>query len=161
MAYVAIGTNLGDRMATIRSAIESLANGGMIVAASSIYETEPVGYLEQPAFLNAVVKLDTWLAAEELLEVLQIIEREHGRTREFANGPRTLDLDLLMFDAEKRDRPDLTLPHPRMHERAFVLVPLAEIDPDVEHPVLKRSAKDLLWGIDQSGVRRYASPPEG
>lgn len=144
VAYVALGANLGDRLATLRSAIARLGDAGTVRAISSAYETDPVGYEAQPAYLNAVVEIDTDLQPVELLDALLAIEREHGRVRTFANAPRTLDLDLLLFDQEVVQTSSLTLPHPRLHERAFVLVPLTEIAPDLIVPGLSATVTELL-----------------
>jgi 2-amino-4-hydroxy-6-hydroxymethyldihydropteridine diphosphokinase len=158
-AYIALGANLGDRVQTLRQAAHRLTVLGRITAVSSLYETDPVGFLEQPAFLNAVIALETQLAPGALLTALLAIERELGRTRTFPNAPRTLDLDLLLLDEEVLTANGLTLPHPRLHERAFVLIPLAEIAPGATHPILRRSTSDLLLALpDRGGVRLYASP---
>ncbi len=130
-AYVGLGSNLGDREATIRGALERLAgaDGVEVVAVSTLHETEPVGPVtDQPTFLNGVVELETSLTARELLTALLAIEAEFGRTRTGPpGGPRTLDLDLLLYGDERIDEPDLQVPHPRLWERAFVLEPLAEL----------------------------------
>jgi len=137
-AYVALGSNLGDREATLRAAVEALGGepGIEVVAVSRFVDTEPVGYLNQPRFLNGAVALDTTLPARELLEVLLAVERRFGRVREDvpAQGPRTLDLDLLLFGDAEIDEPGLRVPHPRLHERRFVLEPLADLDPALEVP---------------------------
>jgi 2-amino-4-hydroxy-6-hydroxymethyldihydropteridine diphosphokinase len=135
-AYVALGSNLGDPVNTLRDAIEHLAalRGSIFKAMSSLYRTAPVGLKHQPDFINAVVALDTRLSPEELLEALFAVEAQFGRQRSIKNAPRTLDLDLLLHGDTTQDTPFLTLPHPRMHQRAFVLVPLAEIAPDIVIP---------------------------
>ena len=136
-AFVGLGANLGDREATLGQAIELLAErpGIEVVAVSSFRETDPVGYLDQPRFLNAAVALDTSLAPQALLGTLLEIERELGRVREGPRyGPRTVDLDLLLMDGLVLDEPGLELPHPRVHERAFALEPLAELDPELVVP---------------------------
>lgn len=157
-AYIGLGANLGDRMTTLRLAIRRLRTLGRIERVSSLYETEPVGYLEQPPFLNAVVALDTALAPAELVGALLGIERNLGRQRTFPNAPRTLDLDLLIVDNEILDTPDLTLPHPRLHERAFVLVPLAEIAPELMLPGSGMTMPELLQTLpDQGGVEVFAA----
>jgi 2-amino-4-hydroxy-6-hydroxymethyldihydropteridine diphosphokinase len=130
-AYVGLGANLGDREGNLRAAVDALAAtaGIEVVAVSSFRETEPVGYLEQPRFLNGVAALETTLAPRELLETLLLVERSLGRTREGPRfGPRTIDLDLLLYGDETVDEPGLRVPHPRLHERAFVLEPLAELE---------------------------------
>jgi 2-amino-4-hydroxy-6-hydroxymethyldihydropteridine diphosphokinase len=135
-AYVAIGSNLGDREQTLLDAVEALgAEPGVEVAAvSSLIETDPVGFLDQPRFLNGVVALETTLPARALLDLLLEVERRFGRNRDGvpAQGPRTLDLDLLLYGDEEIDEPGLQVPHPRMHERPFVLGPLAEIAGELE-----------------------------
>ena len=157
--YVALGANLGDRLETIRSAIGDLAGLGRIVAVSSIYETDPVGYADQPPYLNAVAALETRLDAARLLDALQVIEQHHGRVRTFPNAPRTLDLDLLLFGDDVRATELLTIPHPRLHERAFVLVPLNEIAPNVSVPGLDATVSGLLSRLGPiSGVHRFAPP---
>ena len=157
VAYIGLGANLGDRLGTLRTAVQRLRTFGRVTAVSSLYETEPVGYLEQPRFLNAVVALETALPPAGLLRALLSIERDLGRTRSFANAPRTLDLDLLLVEDVILDIPDLTLPHPRLPERAFVLVPLAEIAPEVVHPGSGKSIRELLHALpDRGGVAVYA-----
>ncbi|PKO36586.1 MAG: 2-amino-4-hydroxy-6-hydroxymethyldihydropteridine diphosphokinase [Betaproteobacteria bacterium HGW-Betaproteobacteria-6] len=130
-AYVALGANLGDPAATVRAAFGALANlpESRVSRSSSLYRTAPVGLTDQPDFINAVAELQTTLAPEALLNALFDIEQRFGRIRADKNGPRTLDLDLLLYDDQIIDLPHLTLPHPRLHLRAFVLQPLAEIAP--------------------------------
>ena len=154
-AYIGLGANLGQRERTLREAVRRIAQLGEITAVSSLYETEPVGFREQPSFLNAVVALETALDPAELMRELLAIEQAMGRQRTFRNAPRTLDLDVLLVDGIVVEAPGLTLPHPRMHERAFVLVPLAEIAPELVHPVQRQTVSELLDELpDASGVRR-------
>jgi 2-amino-4-hydroxy-6-hydroxymethyldihydropteridine diphosphokinase len=137
LAYIGVGANLGDREATMRAALAALGAtpGVRVVAVSSFRETEPVGYLDQPRFLNAAAAVETELDARGLLDALLAVEQSLGRTREGTRfGPRTIDLDLLLFGDEQVDEPGLTVPHPRLHERAFVLEPLAELDPALVVP---------------------------
>lgn len=158
-AYVGLGANLGDRAATLREAVRRLGALGRVRAVSSLYETEPVGFREQPPFLNAALALETEFGPVELLADLIAIERALGRVRTFRNAPRTLDLDILLLDGLVVRTPELTLPHPRLHERAFVLAPLAEIAPDVVHPVLGSSMAELLASLpDRSGIEVWAAP---
>ncbi|MDQ5902699.1 MAG: 2-amino-4-hydroxy-6-hydroxymethyldihydropteridine diphosphokinase [Pseudomonadota bacterium] len=135
-AFVALGANLVEPQAQVRAALAELARlpQSTLVAASSLYRTAPVGLAGQPDFINAVAALDTSLSPDDLLEALFAIERSFGRVRKEKNGPRTLDLDLLLYDSEIIDTPHLHLPHPRLHLRAFVVVPLAEIAPDCRLP---------------------------
>ena len=149
-AYVGIGANLGDREETIAHALELLAErpGVELVAVSQLRETEPWGYTDQPAFLNGAAVLETSLDATELLAVLLDVERELGRTRTGPRyGPRTIDLDLLLYGSELVDEPGLTVPHPRLHERAFALEPLLDLDRDLVVPGRGRVA-DLLAALD-------------
>jgi 2-amino-4-hydroxy-6-hydroxymethyldihydropteridine diphosphokinase len=132
-AYVALGANLGDPAATVLAAFGALANlnHSRVTRTSSLYRTAPMGITEQPEFINAVAQLETTLAPEALLDELLALEQRFGRIRSERNGPRTLDLDLLLYDDLELELPRLTLPHPRLHLRAFVLLPLAEISPDL------------------------------
>lgn len=150
-AYVGLGANLGDRETTIRRAVELLeATPGIdVVGLSSLRETEPVGYLDQPRFLNGAVALETTLEPRELLERLLEVERALGRTREGPpQGPRTIDLDLLLYGAEELDEPGLRVPHPRLHERVFVLEPLTELAPGLAIPGREASVEALLAELD-------------
>jgi len=136
LAYVALGANLGDPASTVRAAFGALANlpESRVVHTSSLYRTAPVGLADQPDFINAVAALETTLAPESLLDALLDLENRFGRLRAEKNGPRTLDLDLLLYNDQLLDLPRLQLPHPRLHLRAFVLQPLAEISPDLVIP---------------------------
>jgi 2-amino-4-hydroxy-6-hydroxymethyldihydropteridine diphosphokinase len=137
-AFVALGSNLGDREAAIRGALAELDSepGIAVAAVSTLIDTEPVGFLDQPRFLNGVAAVETELSARDLLAVLLDVERRFGRVRDGvpSQGPRTLDLDLVLYDDAEIDEPGLSVPHPRLHERAFVLGPLAEIAPGLEVP---------------------------
>jgi 2-amino-4-hydroxy-6-hydroxymethyldihydropteridine diphosphokinase len=145
-AFVGLGSNLGEREAMIRLALDDLARlpGTKLIRASSLYDTEPVGDVEQPNFLNAVAQIDTELTARQLLWNLQLIEKRLGRTRTRRYGPRTIDLDLLLFGNLIVEEPDLQVPHPELTQRSFVLVPLVELDPLLVHPVSGDTLLDHL-----------------
>lgn len=148
-AYVGLGANLGDRSAMLRAAVEALRREPAltVVAVSSISETDPVDYLDQPAFLNAAVALDTALTPRELLDLLLAIEGRLGRTREGPRfGPRTIDLDLLLYGEEQVDESGLEVPHPRLHERLFALEPLLELDPALVLPG-RGPLKEIVAGL--------------
>lgn len=157
-AFVGLGSNLGDREFLIRRAIESLRElpRTRVTQISSLYDTDPVGDVEQPAFLNAVVALETELGPRELLWQLLLIERRMGRIRAQRWGPRPIDLDLLFHGREVVDEPDLTLPHPEAHRRAFVLIPLAELDPAFVHPVTGEPVRKMLRALDPNPPVRKA-----
>jgi 2-amino-4-hydroxy-6-hydroxymethyldihydropteridine diphosphokinase len=144
LAYVGLGANLGDREATIRAAVAALPG---VVAVSSLRETDPVGKTDQPEFLNGVAALETALSPRELLDVLLAVERSLGRERRERWGPRTIDLDLLLYGNAVIDEPGLTVPHPRLHERRFTLEPLVELDPELVVPGRGR-VSDLLAELD-------------
>jgi 2-amino-4-hydroxy-6-hydroxymethyldihydropteridine diphosphokinase len=154
-AYIGLGANLGDRAATLARALELLGERPEIeiVAVSSFRETDPVGVLDQPRFLNGAAVIETVLPPETLLEALLDVERALGRTREGPRyGPRTVDLDLLLMNGATLDEPGLTLPHPRLHERAFALEPLAEIDPSILVPG-RGTVSELLSGLETQPTR--------
>ena len=156
VCYVGLGSNLGDRAANLAEARRRLNESGRIVAASSIYETDPWGVDPgQPVYLNQVVSIATPLPPADLLEKLLGIERDLGRVRTAPGDPRLIDLDLLLYGDEVTDGPGLTLPHPRMCQRAFVLAPLAEIAPDAVHPVNGLSISALNDRVDHRGVRLW------
>jgi len=142
--YLSLGSNLGDRAHNLQAAVERLRLIGEVAAVSSFYETEPVGELQQPWFLNCAVMLRTEKMPRQLLAAVKAIEKALGRRRNVAKGPRAIDIDILLFDAFVVDVPSLTIPHPAMHERRFVLQPLAEIAATVRHPVFRRTIRELL-----------------
>ena len=152
-AYIGFGTNLGDRLASCRKALAALAAlpGCRLSRTSSLYETEPVGLTEQPPFFNGVALLETEGDARWLLGQLLTIEVDLGRVRGVRWGPRTIDLDLLLFDEEIIASVELTVPHPRLHERRFVLQPLHEIAPALRHPVLGKTMGELLEALGEEG----------
>ncbi len=154
--YLSLGSNVGDREANLRAAIAALTPAGVHVQrVSSIYETEPVDFLHQPWFLNCVVEAETSLEPHALLQALRAIETQLGNKKEFAKGPRKIDLDILLYGNETITAPDLQVPHPRMLQRRFVLTPLAEIAPDLKHPSWLVTAAALLSHIaDSSQVIR-------
>jgi len=158
-AYVALGTNLGDRLEQLRAAVRLLAetDGVDVVRSSRVFETEPVGP-PQPAYLNAVIEVRTTLAPRELLEAAQAVENSLGRERAERWGPRTIDVDILTFDDRAVDEPGLEIPHPRMHERGFVLVPLGELDHDPMLPGGRRLSEIRLSPDVVFGVRPFAPP---
>ena len=144
--YVGIGSNLGDREFLIRKAVESLRQLPQtnVSGVSSLYDTEPVGETEQPPFLNAVAWIETELTPRELLWQMLLIEKRMGRVRSKRWGPRSIDLDLLFYDDELIEEPDLRVPHPEAHRRAFVLLPLLELDPNFRHPVTGETVRRMI-----------------
>lgn len=156
-AYIGLGSNMGDKIATCRSALELLSRAGRVVRVSSFYCTEPVGYADQEPFLNAVVEFETELSPLALLAACHVIEEELGRKRLFRWGPRTIDLDILLYGDQVVNTGELTIPHALMAERRFVLTPLNEIAPEVVHPVSKKTISDLLKELnDPHGVVKCA-----
>jgi 2-amino-4-hydroxy-6-hydroxymethyldihydropteridine diphosphokinase len=143
LAYLSLGSNLGDRENHLRDAIARLVPYGRIIALSSFYETEPVDFTNQPWFLNCAVALQITKSPAQLMEVVLRIESEMGRQRTEKKGPRTIDIDILLFGDAIVNTPELTIPHPAMQERRFVLQPLAEIAPDARHPALKKTVREL------------------
>ena len=157
IALIGIGSNLGDKISNCESAIDRL--GGFrenrILRRSSLYKTEPVGYSEQDWFVNCVIKVETIFGPYEILGHLKELERAFGRRKTFFWGPRVIDLDILLFNSEEFTSKDLQIPHPHLHERAFVLVPLCEIDPEAVHPGLQKTAQKLLEELGEiEGVKK-------
>lgn len=157
IVYLSLGSNLGDRAANLQAAITQLGNLGQVAAISSFYETEPVELTAQPWFLNCAVKLDTEKMPRQLIAGILALERRMGRQRQQKNGPRIIDIDILLFGSSIVELPSLTVPHSKMHERRFVLEPLAEIAPEARHPVLKRTVRELRDALPPGQtVRRVA-----
>jgi 2-amino-4-hydroxy-6-hydroxymethyldihydropteridine diphosphokinase len=155
IVYLSLGSNVGDRHQNLRTAVAALDDAGVRVRRiSKIYETEPVDYLDQDWFVNCVVEGETVLTAAELLQALRRIEKKMGSAKAFAKGPRIIDLDILYFDDAVIDSAGLQIPHPRMADRRFVLVPLAEIAPGLRHPVSQKTTAEMLQATsDRSEVR--------
>ena len=156
IVYLALGSNLGDREANLRAAIEVLELELQITNCSAVYETPPWGYLDQSRFLNQVVEAETSLSPAELLDYIKGVEVKLGRQETFQFGPRIIDLDIIFFGKEVIDTPPLIIPHPRMAERGFVLLPLADIAPHFQHPTLGESVSELLSKVDQAGIVKYS-----
>jgi 2-amino-4-hydroxy-6-hydroxymethyldihydropteridine diphosphokinase len=154
-AYLALGSNIGDREANLRDAVRRMESEGIrVVARSSLYETVPQELLDQPSFLNAVVEVETDLFPMQLLARVQQIERAMGRRRVTPKGPRNIDIDILFYGRAVIGTAELEVPHPRIAQRRFVLEPLAEIAPDFRHPVTGKTAGEMLAGLGPQGVRR-------
>ncbi|HEV3315746.1 MAG TPA: 2-amino-4-hydroxy-6-hydroxymethyldihydropteridine diphosphokinase [Candidatus Angelobacter sp.] len=145
--YLSLGSNLDDRAANLEEAIRRLEAFGRITAKSSVYETEPMEMESQPWFLNCAIAMETGMTAQQLLPTALAIEQSMGRRRILSKGPRTIDIDILLFDNSVEDSATLTIPHPALHQRRFVLEPLAEIAPDLRHPILKKTVREMLNGL--------------
>jgi 2-amino-4-hydroxy-6-hydroxymethyldihydropteridine diphosphokinase len=165
LVYLSLGANVGDRAGHIREAIARLESAGRVIAVSSLYETEPVELTDQPWFLNCTVSMETAKTPAHLMTTLLTIEQEMGRRRAQKKGPRTIDIDILLFISDGSDTivdsPELTIPHPAMHERRFVLEPLAEIAPEARHPALNKTIRELLVALPVGQVvRRIHTQPK-
>ncbi len=155
IVYLGLGSNLGDRLANLQAAVQALEPQIHLIQASPVYETPPWGYLDQPYFLNQSLKMETDLSPADLLAFIKHLERELGREPTFRNGPRRIDIDILFYDDLILHEDQLQIPHPRLEKRAFVLVPLAAIAPNLRHPVLGSKIKELMQEIDISEVILY------
>jgi len=153
--YISLGSNLADRKSNLEAVRSALPPAVVVQEASSIYETEPWGYADQPDFLNQILLAETQLTATDLLAYVKDLEIAIGREPSFRFGPRLVDIDIIFYGDQSIQEPDLEIPHPRFRERAFVLVPLAEISPDLLIPGTDQSVSDLLRELDISGVHRY------
>ncbi len=159
--YLGVGSNLGDKQENIRKALELLHEKCEVRAVSSLYNTEPVGFADQDWFLNGAVKIETELAPDDLRSFLRSIEERLGKKSVRKNGPRTIDLDILFYGNRTLNEVGLTIPHPRLHERLFVLAPLDEICPAFVHPLLNRSVRDLKSGLkDEHKVQKISEDTE-
>jgi 2-amino-4-hydroxy-6-hydroxymethyldihydropteridine diphosphokinase len=156
IVYLALGSNLDDRLGNLKQAITALSPQMEVKAKSRVYETPPWGYTEQPMFLNQVIKANTYLEFEPLLKHIKRLEIALGRKPSFKNGPRLIDIDILFYDDLVLNTPSLVIPHPHMHERGFVLLPLMDIAPDLVHPVHKKSVREMIASCDVSGIREFA-----
>ncbi len=153
--YLGLGSNLGDRQANLARALKLLGERLHIELVSSLYETEPVGYAEQPLFLNAICHAQTELGPMQLLSLVKGIEASMGRVPSFPNAPRSIDIDIIFYGDLIMETPELTIPHPRLEDRAFVLIPLLEVAPDLRHPVSGEHIKDLVARVSgKEGVKK-------
>ena len=153
--YLALGSNMGNRLANLKNAISNLTPQMDVKKKSAVYETPPWGYTDQPSFLNMVVMAKTYMEPENLLGHLKRLETALGREPNFQNGPRLIDIDILFYDDAIIDTPPLVIPHPRLHQRGFVLVPLNEIAPDLVHPVFGKPVSELLLDVDRLNIHEY------
>ncbi|MCK6583539.1 MAG: 2-amino-4-hydroxy-6-hydroxymethyldihydropteridine diphosphokinase [Anaerolineales bacterium] len=153
--YLALGSNMGNRLANLKNAISNLPPQMDVKKRSPVYETPPWGYTDQPPFLNQCVMAETYLEPESLLGHLKRLETALGREKSFENGPRLIDIDILFYDELILNTPPLVIPHPRMHTRGFVLVPLNDIAPDLVHPVLGKPVGELLLDAERVNIHEY------
>ncbi|GAB4449365.1 MAG: 2-amino-4-hydroxy-6-hydroxymethyldihydropteridine diphosphokinase [Anaerolineales bacterium] len=158
--YLSLGSNLGDRAANLKQAIALLPPQMAVLTKSNLYETPPWGYTEQEPFLNQAVMVTTYLDPEPLLKHLKRLEAALGRTETFRYGPRLIDIDILFYDDLVLNSPLLTIPHPHLHERGFVLVPLMDIAPDHVHPLTGKSVREMLAACDTTGIQPYPRSPK-
>lgn len=154
VVYLALGSNLGDRQENLRQAIAALPPQMEVKAKSHVYETPPWGYEEQAKFYNQAIQVETYVQPEPLLKHLKRLEVALGRQATFQNGPRLIDIDILFYDNLVWNSPLLTIPHPRLHERGFVLLPLLDIAPELVHPVLKKSIRELVASCSLEGIEQ-------
>ena len=155
VVFLALGSNLGDRLANLKQAIVSLSPQMEVKVKSRVYETPPWGYTDQPKFLNQVIKVNTYLEPEPLFRHIKRLETTLGREPSFPNGPRSIDIDILFYDDRVINTPSLAIPHPKLHERGFVLMPLNDIAPDLLHPTLKKAVHEMLRVSDTNGIQVY------
>jgi 2-amino-4-hydroxy-6-hydroxymethyldihydropteridine diphosphokinase len=155
IVYLALGSNMGSRLANLRAVLNNLTPQMAVKNKSSVYETPPWGFTQQADFLNQVIMAETYLQPQALLSHLKRLEVALGRVPSFQDGPRLIDIDILFYDDLVLDTPPLVIPHPRMHTRAFVLVPLAEIAPDFVHPLLDKPIHALLDEVDRSDIKFF------
>jgi len=156
IVYLALGSNLGDRLANLKRTLAALPPQMQVKAKSHVYETPPSGFADQPKYLNQVIKVQTYLEPELLLKHLKRLEVALGRKATFRNGPRLIDIDILFYDELILETPLLVIPHPRLHERGFVLLPLMDIAPDLIHPVKERSVREMISLCDVGGITKFA-----
>ncbi len=155
IVYLALGSNVGNRLANLKNAVNNLTPQLNVKKKSPVYETPPWGFKEQEAFLNQVVMAETYLEPETLLGHLKRLETALGRETSFQNGPRLIDMDILFFDDMVIDSPSLVIPHPRLPQRAFVLVPLNDISPNLFHPLLGKPVREMLLDVDRININLY------
>jgi len=156
IVYLALGSNLGNRLSNLKEAIAALPPQMEVKAKSAVYETPPWGYEDQPRFLNQVLKATTYLDPEPLLKHLKRLEVALGRKETFQNGPRLIDIDILFYDELILNKPSLVIPHPRLQERGFVLLPLMDLDPNLTHPVTKKSVREMMTDCNVEGIKKFA-----